>query len=93
MIPIRFFIIFLVVLLTSCTSGTVQKEEFCGTSTNGYCTMDTECTTDGCSGQVCRATSEEPVITTCEWKACYDAQTYSVSCRCVQGACQWGEGF
>ncbi|MEM0468783.1 MAG: eight-cysteine-cluster domain-containing protein [Pyrobaculum sp.] len=62
---------------------------FCGISTNGPCESDADCLRDGCSGQVCRSVREEPVVTTCEWRDCYDAEKYKVACKCVNGMCQW----
>ncbi len=62
---------------------------FCGISTNGTCSQDSDCATGGCSGQVCQSTSEQPVITNCMYSDCYDAKTYGVSCGCVSGKCQW----
>jgi eight-cysteine-cluster-containing protein len=62
---------------------------FCGTSTNGQCSADADCMTGGCSGQVCQSKSEEPVITTCEYTECYNAQTYGKTCGCVDKKCQW----
>jgi len=62
---------------------------FCGTSTEASCENDSDCTTDGCSGQICRSTSEEPTITTCIYKDCYDDAKYGVSCGCVDGKCRW----
>jgi len=67
----------------------VPGDEFCGWSTNGACSSDSECVTGGCSGQVCQSTSEEPVATTCEWRNCYDASKYGLSCGCVVGECKW----
>jgi len=63
--------------------------DFCGRSTNGQCSSDADCITGGCSGQVCQSKSEEPVITTCEYTECYNAQTYGVICSCVNSKCQW----
>lgn len=62
---------------------------FCGTSTMGSCSADTDCMTDGCSSQVCRSANEPPMITTCEWVECYDATKYSMACGCVENQCQW----
>jgi len=64
-------------------------DDFCGTSTNGQCSADVDCMTGGCSGQVCQSKSEEPVITTCEYTECYNAQTYGKTCGCVNSKCQW----
>ncbi len=63
---------------------------FCGWSTNGSCSGNGDCTTGGCSAQVCQSVSEEPVITNCMYSECYDAASYGVSCGCVGGKCQWG---
>lgn len=65
------------------------KSGFCGWSTNGTCSGDGDCVSGGCSGQVCQGASEEPVITTCEYRECYDAQAYGISCGCVSGSCGW----
>ncbi len=65
------------------------KEGFCGTSTNGECSADSDCTSGGCSGQVCQSKSEEPMITTCEYRDCYNAEEYGVKCSCVTGTCAW----
>jgi len=65
------------------------KEGFCGWSTNGTCLTDLDCIKGGCSGQVCQSKHEEPVMTTCEWRDCYDAEMYGVACQCVNGHCQW----
>jgi len=62
---------------------------FCGTSTNGPCSDDSGCIIGGCSGQVCQSKSEPPVVTTCEYKSCYDKIGYGVSCRCVDNECRW----
>lgn len=65
------------------------KESFCGTSTNGQCSVDSDCTSGGCSGQVCQSKSEEPMITTCEYRDCYNAEAYGVKCGCVSEQCKW----
>jgi len=66
-----------------------DKSQFCGTSTNGACSSDTECVRGGCSNSICHSTSETPPITTCEYKECYSAGIYGVECGCVSGKCQW----
>ncbi len=71
-----------------------QKEElsgFCGRSTYGSCKTDNDCLKGGCSSQICQAKDEEPIITTCEWRDCYDAEKYGVKCGCFNGKCQWGK--
>jgi eight-cysteine-cluster-containing protein len=64
-------------------------KSFCGTSTNGTCSSDSDCIRGGCSSQVCQSKFEEPVITTCEWRDCYEYEDVGVSCGCQGGKCQW----
>jgi eight-cysteine-cluster-containing protein len=66
-----------------------RKEPFCGASTRGECAFDDDCKTGGCSGQVCQSAKEASLITTCEWKACYNSARYKLSCKCVDGECLW----
>lgn len=65
-----------------------EKEAFCGTSTNAACTSDRDCFIGGCSGQICAGRGENPV-STCEYRDCYNAAEYNLSCRCVEGKCRW----
>jgi len=62
--------------------------EFCGWSTYAECSSDTDCKVTGCSGQVCAGIKEE-IVTTCEWRECFDAGRYSMFCGCVNNKCQW----
>lgn len=73
-------------------SGTAEKAAFCGWSTGGECSSDEDCTVGGCSSQVCMAESEGGMVTTCEWRNCYDADAYDLSCKCVGGECRWSSG-
>jgi len=68
-----------------------STEEFCGWATEGTCSTDEDCIVGGCSNQVCQSISEEPIVTTCEYKECYNAQTFGVSCKCLSNKCQWVE--
>lgn len=65
------------------------EQGFCGWSTEGICIVDEDCIAGGCSGQVCQSKSEEPIITTCEYRDCYNDKTYGVNCKCVNSKCQW----
>ena len=67
------------------------EKEFCGTSTYGSCASDSDCIKDGCSGQVCRSKNGESIVTTCEHKDCYNAQSYGLECSCVDKKCQWSK--
>jgi len=62
---------------------------FCGTSTRAACASDADCLAGGCSGQVCQSRSEPAAATTCEWRDCYDAKAYGVTCGCAGGKCAW----
>ena len=67
----------------------LTEEEFCGWSTNKSCISDSGCISGGCSGQVCQSKNEEGVITTCEYRDCYSAEKYGLSCKCANNKCQW----
>lgn len=67
----------------------IREGGFCGYSTNGQCNADNDCITGGCSGQVCQSKSEEPMITTCEYRDCYNAKDYNLTCGCKNNQCQW----
>jgi len=67
----------------------IQAIPFCGWSTNASCSTNTDCDAGGCSGQVCQNTTEEPAVTTCEYRDCYNAANYSLECACAEGKCQW----
>ena len=64
-------------------------EPFCGWSTYSFCFTDSDCQAAGCSGQVCERIGEK-TITTCEWKDCYKAEDYNLTCQCISNRCQWG---
>lgn len=70
-------------------SNAEEDEEFCGTSTYGFCEGNDDCIRGGCSSQVCQSVNEESVITTCEWTECYDAVKYKARCVCLENQCQW----
>lgn len=65
------------------------SETFCGTSKNSTCKSDNECVASGCSNQICQSTNEVPTATTCEYKPCYEAKTYDLTCKCLDNKCQW----
>lgn len=85
-------ILFLLILVLGCTE--VQETEkplddFCGSSTEFTCSIDNDCIIGGCSGQVCQGKLEGPLMTTCEYKDCYDSKSYSKNCGCIEGKCMW----
>ncbi|RLJ08023.1 MAG: hypothetical protein DRP12_01335 [Candidatus Aenigmatarchaeota archaeon] len=65
----------------------IVPESFCGRSTFGPCQSDADCRPGGCSGEICQSVQEEPVFSICEFRECY--QVEGISCRCVEGKCQW----
>lgn len=67
----------------------LERIGFCGWSTDGSCNDDRGCTVGGCSNQVCQSKNEEPVITTCEYAECYNAESYNVECKCINKECKW----
>lgn len=69
--------------------STLAIEPFCGWSTYSLCSKDSDCQTGGCSGQVCERVGEG-TITTCEFRDCYRAENYNLTCQCIDGKCQWG---
>lgn len=53
------------------------------------CSSDSECSTAGCSGQICTTKEKaNDIITTCEYKAEYDCYKLT-SCGCANGKCNW----
>ena len=89
---------FLAVLTSGCLSTSDFKpgnqsgnatQEFCGWSSGGECSSDSDCKTGGCSSQVCQSRKESGLVTTCEWRECYDASKYGVACKCAEGKCKW----
>lgn len=67
----------------------ILREDFCGRSTMSYCLNNLDCVRGGCSGSICQAKTDEQVLTTCEYRDCYDAASYGLSCSCVDSKCQW----
>lgn len=67
----------------------LPQEEFCGFSTYDSCSANSDCIVGGCSSQVCQSKNEEPAITTCEYRECYNAEKYGASCLCLNEQCQW----
>lgn len=66
-----------------------EDDAFCGTATLGRCESNNDCVRAGCSSSVCKNTSEESSVTTCEYKNCYNAETYDAKCDCVHNQCLW----
>lgn len=69
--------------------GHPSQGGFCGLSTYGKCEYDSECIKGGCSGQICQSVNEDSIITTCEYRDCYNANKYNLRCKCLGDKCQW----
>ncbi len=65
-------------------------EKFCGISLKDSCDSDSDCAPGGCSLQICGNISDvKNLMSTCEYKKCYDAKKYHMKCSCVEGKCMW----
>lgn len=84
----KIFILIFVLLLVP---AAFALENFCGSSTSASCSSSSDCHEGGCSGQVCER-RDEGTITTCEFRECYVAKNYNLSCQCIGNKCQWGYG-
>ncbi len=67
-----------------CVSPSSSKPLF------GECKADSDCSKQGCSGQLCRSASAEPIMTTCEYRPEYDC-IKMIDCGCVDGRCAWSK--
>ena len=85
----KVLLILVLLVLTACSSSPVIKDGFCGSSSMDECTSNSDCSANGCSGQVCQSINEEGMITTCEWRDCYASVDYGLECGCVDSKCQW----
>jgi len=87
----RLWLIGLFILLSACASENVTPDvintDFCGSSTLSECGSDSECVSDGCSGQICKSVNDEAYFTTCEWLDCYEKN--GLECKCVDNKCSW----
>ncbi|VVB53619.1 Uncharacterised protein [uncultured archaeon] len=73
------------------TSSVNKTGGFCGRSTEGACRIDGDCVAGGCSGQICQSKNDEPLVSTCEYRECYNAAAYGLGCRCENNSCRWAQ--
>ena len=71
--------------------SSAPPEGFCGRSTYGSCSNESQCEVSGCSGQICQSVKEERMVTTCEYRECYNAEAFKVRCSCINNQCQWSK--
>ena len=63
------------------------RERVEGPESDGECTTDSDCTTGGCSGELCATpASLEGMMSTCEMLPCFRVLD---SCGCNEGRCSW----
>ncbi|MFW6312031.1 MAG: eight-cysteine-cluster domain-containing protein [Nanoarchaeota archaeon] len=62
---------------------------FCGISTNEECELDIDCVTSGCSQEICKGKYTEEIISTCDYKECYNNNEYGYECKCLNNECKW----
>lgn len=61
----------------------------CGEIPNLDCIKNSDCSTAGCSSQICTTNEEaKTTITTCEFKQEYECLKLT-SCECINNKCQW----
>ena len=71
-----------------CETNTINKDEFCGTSTYGYCETNNDCKEGGCTGQICHNETDEGA-SICDARECYSNEKYGLTCQCINNECQW----
>ena len=62
------------------------QERVEGPSTPGECSSDADCMRVGCSQEVCIASSQGDIVTTCEIRPCFRVLD---ACGCKDGTCTW----
>lgn len=68
----------------------IQKEKFCGTSTNDYCNSNSDCYNGGCGYCMNRSN----ILTwVCTAKDCQSSEQYSKKCSCQDNKCIWISKF
>lgn len=86
-----FILIILLFVFIGCKEYKVPENEIEKPVTDAECTIDSDCTAAGCSGQLCLPKDKaKNIMTTCEFKAEYECLRLT-SCSCVKGKCGWVE--
>lgn len=77
--------------VTPTKKPTVRREEllgYCGVSSYGLCSYDTDCYITGCNSEICQSKNEEPILSACVILSCHK-KPEGISCGCKEGECQW----
>lgn len=83
----KILLLVLVLFLISCAA----KEKQIETPKTVECASDSDCSTGGCSGQICGAKEKiKDIVTTCEYSEEYKRLRLA-ECRCIDNKCQWEE--
>ncbi|HLD06986.1 MAG TPA: eight-cysteine-cluster domain-containing protein [Candidatus Nanoarchaeia archaeon] len=86
-IPILALFLFLI----SCKNQTEESQDKPTQAIDIECTLDSDCSAGGCSGQICGVQEKvEGVVTTCEYLPAFDCLKLT-SCACIKNKCQWEE--
>jgi|TARA_Y100000310_G_scaffold345778_1_gene469727 eight-cysteine-cluster-containing protein len=81
----KLFILFLILVIGCTNIQDTPKID------NVECSMDSDCSIGGCSGQICGVKGEvENIITTCEYKEEYGCYKLT-NCDCTNNKCNWVE--
>ena len=62
------------------------RERVEGPEAAGECTTDADCVAVGCSQEMCVATTQSGLVSTCERLPCFSVLD---ACGCVEGLCSW----
>lgn len=63
---------------------------FCGSSLYSECEQDSDCKIGGCSSQLCGSQAAvDNMMSSCEFRPCYDHTRFDLNCGCKNNICQW----
>ncbi len=74
--------------LITTTITTTTPQEHHGSSTHGKCSIDDDCITGGCNGEICQSKSEEPLMSICVYDPPYP-KDFGYECKCIDQECMW----
>ena len=65
-------------------------EDYYGSSTNGPCSVNSDCIVSGCNSEICQAVGEEMIMSICMEPDKPLPSDLGFECKCVESACKWG---